>query len=439
MSALRSTVARFLTLAVSLVCGVLSARLIIGEAGVAYYALATLLIALPSLVSFSDLGAGAVIVNSVATSPNIRKDPALWRQATTVARVILMFAATVALVDVGLFVSGGWRLVLGSAGSVPDATLAAFVCVLIFCVTVSLGLWQRVLLGLGRNPVVILLQGVISPLSLLIVWVLLSVDEPELRSFLAVGTFIATLSVAVIGTVVTHRLSAPLLRVVAAEVLHPRRYPGVRVMDVGWPMFAQLLAAPLALTLPRYILAQSASQEELAQYAIAGQVFFALQALIGAAGVTLWPAFARARAAGNVTRGPFFFSLIFGGGAVAATLVVMVIGPWFFAIVSDGEVSVTTPIVLAFGLMITFQAILYPLGMFIMDRPGIRFQVAPALLMAASTVVLTIIVAPTLGVTAPLLANAVSVAVFQLLPFAVYIRRNKARLYGRAEPGDAEA
>jgi O-antigen/teichoic acid export membrane protein len=207
-------------------------------------------------------------------------------------------------------------------------------------------------------------------------------------------------------------------------------------MDVGWPMFAQLLAAPLSLTLPRYILAQSATHEALAQYAIAGQVFFALQALIGAAGVTLWPAFTKARAAGAVARGPVFFSLIFGGGAAAASLIVLLIGPWFFAIVSNGEVVVTTPIVLAFGLMITVQAILYPLGMFIMDRPGIRFQVVPALLMAASTVVLTIIFAPALGVIGPLLANAISVAVFQLLPFAVYIRRNRARLYGRAETVD---
>ncbi|MEP6842226.1 MAG: hypothetical protein ABJA11_01810, partial [Pseudolysinimonas sp.] len=255
-----------------------------------------------------------------------------------------------------------------------------------------------------------------------------------LRSFLALSTFLATMTVAVIGTIVADRMSAPLLRVVAAEVLHPRRYPGARVMDVGWPMFAQILAAPLSLTLPRYILAQSATHEQLAQYALAGQVFFALQALIGAAGITLWPAFAQARAAGNITRGPFLLSLIFGGAAAGVSLFVLLIGPWFFAIVSKNEVTVDAAVVLAFGLMITCQAFLYPLGMFIMDKPGIRFQVAPALLMAASTVVLSILWAPSLGVVGPLLANAVSVAVFQLAPFAIYIRRNRARLYGHQPP-----
>ena len=341
-----------------------------------------------------------------------------------------MFAGSIAVVNILLLVTGGWRVILGNAATVPHAELAAFVCVSVYCVTVSLGLWQRVLLGLGRNPLVILLQGIISPLSLVIVWLLLTTDNPGVYPFLALGTFLATLTVAVTGTLVTDRLSAPLLRVVARRALHPRRFPGVRVMDVGWPMFAQLLAAPLSLAVPRYILAQSATHTELAQYALAGQVFFSLSALVAAAGVALWPAFTRARASGGTFRGPYLISAIFGGGIVIATLVVLVIGDWFFAIVSNNQVVVPDALILAFGLMVTLQAVLYPLGMFIMDKPGIRFQVIPALSMAASTVVLTIVLVPVIGVLGPLLSNAVSVLVFQIIPFTIYIRRNRERLYG---------
>ncbi|GAA2091252.1 hypothetical protein GCM10009840_33090 [Pseudolysinimonas kribbensis] len=440
MSALFSTAARVLTMCVSLVCGVLSARLVIGEAGVGPYALLSLLVALPSLISFSDLGAGAVVVNAAATSPDIRSDARLTGLVTTVVRVTLLFAGTVALVDLALFVTGGWHLVLGSAAAVPGAETAAFVCVLIFCVSISMGVWQRILLGLGRNPIVILLQGMISPLSLLIVWLLLDAGTSSVRAFLALGTFLATLVVALCGVVVADRFSNPLLRTAARRVLWRRRYPGARVMDVGWPMFAQLLAAPLSLALPRYILAQTASHQELAQYALAGQVFFAVQALIGAAGVTLWPAFARARAAGGVTRGgPFLLSGLFAVAAAAVTAIMVVIGPWFFSIVSKDEVTVGIPIVLAFGAMTVVQAALYPLGMFIMDKPGIRFQVAPALLAAASTVVLSVFAAPAWGVVGPLLSNAVSVLIIQVIPFAVYIRRNRVRLYGPARPVTIEA
>jgi O-antigen/teichoic acid export membrane protein len=115
---------------------------------------------------------------------------------------------------------------------------------------------------------------------------------------------------------------------------------------------------------------------------------------------------------------------------VTATAVILAIGPWLFGIISDGELEITPDIILAFGLMITLQAVLYPLGMFMMDRPGIRFQVAPSLLMAASTVALTYVLVPVFGVNGPLLANAASVMVFQIIPYTVYILRNRDRLYG---------
>ncbi len=430
MSALLSVGARLATMVVSLVCGVISARLVIDEAGVDRYALLTLLIALPSLISFTDLGAGAVVVNSVATSPDVRIDETVLRQALSVSRVILMFAAAVALVDIVLAVTGGWHWVLGNASSVPHSTQAATACLFVFCLTITLGLWQRILLGLGRNPVIILLQGLISPVSLLIVLILLRTGSTTALSFLALGTFLASLTTAVCGTLIAARLTRPLMLNTLRQVFLPRRFPGARVMHVGWPMLAQLLAAPLSITLPRYLLAQTADHVELAQYALAGQIFFSLQALVSAAGVSLWPAFTKARAQGTIKRGPAMLSLAFALALASATLVVIAIGPWFFAIVSNGEVEVPTGIVLAFGLMVTMQSVLFPIGMFIMDPPGIRFQVLPSILAAVMTVLLTIVLTPRVGVVGPLLSNAIATLVCQIVPYAFYIQRHRARLYG---------
>jgi O-antigen/teichoic acid export membrane protein len=428
--ALWSTLARVATMAVSLVCGILTARLAITQGGVEYYAFLSLLVALPSLVSFSDLGTGAVVVNGIATSKDVRTDRRLERQVRTVMRIMLIFAGGIAVINTILLLTGGWYVVLGSGAEVPDAGLAAFVCVSIFCLTICLGIWQRVLLGLGRNPVVILLQGLISPLALFVVWAFLATGSEALKSYLALGSFLATFTVAVIGLLVAIRSSGPLIPRALRVLLSPRRHPGVKVMDVGWPMMAQLLSSPLSMALPRYILAQLATGVAVAQYGVAGQVFFALQALVAAAGVTLWPHFAKARANGSIRRGPFLASGLFGAMIVTATAVILAIGPWLFGIISDGELEITPDIILAFGLMITLQAVLYPLGMFMMDRPGIRFQVAPSLLMAASTVALTYVLVPAFGVNGPLLANAASVMVFQIIPYTVYILRHRDRLYG---------
>ena len=120
--------------------------------------------------------------------------------------------------------------------------------------------------------------------------------------------------------------------------------------------------------------------------------------------------------------------------------------PGFIVYLGVQAVATTFPYAMAlgatrrafvFGTMITMQAIVYPLGMFIMDPPGIRFQVIPALLMTVSTVGLSALSTPRIGVLGPLLANAVSVCVFQVIPYLLYIHRNRDRLYGTSQTQSA--
>ena len=232
----------------------------------------------------------------------------------------------------------------------------------------------------------------------------------------------------VLGFVVTARVSRPLFPTAANGLLQPRTHPGLRVMDIGWPMLAQLLSPPIAVSSQRLVLAQWGTHEQVAEYGVAGQVFFALQGLVLAAGVALWPLYARRRAQGTLQRGPALQSAIFGSAVVLATLFVWLIGPWLFGFITDGELTISAPTILSFGLMITCIAVAYPLGMFIMDKPGLRFQVIPTLLMAFSSLGLAIVLTPLWGTPGPLLANVIAMTVCQIIPFAIYIRLNRHRL-----------
>ncbi len=78
--------------------------------------------------------------------------------------------------------------------------------------------------------------------------------------------------------------------------------------------------------------------------------------------------------------------------------------------------------------MIMMTAAVYPLGMFIMDKQGIRFQVIPTLSMAAVGITLSFVLTPVLGIAGPLIGVAFALVVCQLIPFSVYIVRNKKRL-----------
>jgi len=425
-------------MAISLVCGVLTVRLILGGPGVEYYALYTLVASLPGLISFSDLGSGAVLVNSIAVSDAPREDRKIRAQLTTVGRIMVSFAGTGMVLNAILYLTGAWRLILGDAGTIAGADLAAFVSMTIFCLGIPFGIWQRVLLGLHKNHWIILIQAAQGPLNLLLVWLLVSFAPPSAGTFLALTSMLSGIVIAWVGFGFAIGALSPMLGRAIRDIPHVRRVRGVRVMHVGWPMLVQLVSAPLSVALLRYILAQSGTTHDVAEYGAVGQVFFAINGVVAAGGLALWPLFTRSRSRGTLTRGPYLIAALFAAGAAVICALVWAVSPWLFGFITDGTIDVAGTTVLAFGLMVVCQAALYPLGMFLMDEAGIRFQMIPVALMTISTIVIALLITPALGAPGPVLANAFSVLVFQVVPFAIYTARHRERLMGASpDSGDA--
>lgn len=434
MSVLLALAARAVSMAISLVCGVLTVRLILGGPGVEYYALYTLVASLPGLISFSDLGSGAVLVNSIAVSDTPRADTKIRAQLTTVGRIMVGFAGSGMILNSILYLTGAWKPILGEAGGIAGADLAAFVSLTVFCLGIPLGIWQRVLLGLHKNHWIILIQAAQGPLNLVFVWLLVSFAPPSAGTFLALSSMVSGFVIAAIGFGFALTALSPLLGRAVRDIPRLRSVRGVRVMHVGWPMLVQLVSAPLSVALLRYILAQSGTTHDVAEYGAVGQVFFAINGVVAAGGLALWPLFTRSRSRGTLSRGPYAIAGVFAVGAAAICAVVWAVSPWLFAFITDGTLDVSGSTVLAFGLMVVCQAALYPLGMFLMDEAGIRFQMIPVALMTISTIVMAPLITPILGAAGPVLANAGSVLVFQIVPFVIYIMRHRERLMGSPAP-----
>ena len=203
---------------------------------------------------------------------------------------------------------------------------------------------------------------------------------------------------------------------------------GARVMSTAWPTLVQLVTLPIALQTDRIVLSHVASLQQLASYSLASQMFTPVGAVVAAAGVALWPVFARARAHGGDPPSPQRLAVGFAAVALLACAVIGVASPLLAHFASGGTIAVSVPLVLAFSALMVGQAAKNPFGQYMTDPRGLRFQayVIPTVLLPAN-LVLSIWLGAAIGAPGPVLASAVTVVACQVLPNWWWVRREQRR------------
>jgi O-antigen/teichoic acid export membrane protein len=426
MKALQVVAARGLTMVIGLVCGFLTTNLVITDAGVSAYALYSFLVAVPALIPFTDLGAGAALVNRLATSSSPDSDESVRLTMLSIFRILTASALVLVAVNSLLYFLGWWDRLLGSVSTVENADGAAFLCVMIFALSVPFSIGSRIFLGLQKAHVLVLLQGLQAPITLGAVFVTISIAPSQAGALLSLCAYVSLFVVALAGLFTASRVLPNATRWSMTRISNVRAFKGSRVMDIGRPLLLQTIAAPVATQLGRFILAQTVTAASLAMYGVASQVFLALQGLISMAGLTLWPLFAKQKANGERVR-PFAISAVFALGAAACAAVVCVFSGPFFALVSGGKIEVSFTLLFAFSGMLVVQAALYPLGMFLMDAEGARFQTVPVVSMVVTNVLLSVVLSHAIGVEGPIIATIVATTVCQIIPYCVHISKQLRR------------
>ncbi|HEX8495702.1 MAG TPA: polysaccharide biosynthesis protein, partial [Actinomycetales bacterium] len=308
-----SAVAKVVVLAFSGAIAVVTTHVILSRYGVEAYAQYGLLASLSALLPFTDLGMSVVVLNAVSTSTDVRRDALLRARLTSVLRVLL--ASALVLVVLGSLVqwSGGWPRLLGEGLDPGRGGDVALMCLAVFAVAMPFGVGQRILIGLGRNHVQVLLSGLAAPLILLGTLGLLRLG-PSAMAFVAVLPYVAIAVVAVLTFALAWRGISPQLGAAVRDVPRLRSVPGTPVMNLAWPSLVQLIAVPLALQSDRVLLSHLGTTLELAAYGLAAQLFGLVLQTINTAGISLWPIFARAREDGRILA-PYRASAAFAGAA----------------------------------------------------------------------------------------------------------------------------
>jgi O-antigen/teichoic acid export membrane protein len=421
MGAARSAGVRLVVLPVSAVLGIVVTRLVIDGYGPAAFAQYGLLVGIGALLPFADLGMSAVVMNAVAASESPGTDEHVLRVLVTAVRVLIASAAVLALVGAGITALGLWPGLLGSGllpGSGPWVALASL---LLIAIAMPMGIGQRILSGLGRNHLSIAVLGLQTPLVLGALLLLLHLDAPA-GPAVAVLAYGATAVLSAVCCVLAARLVRPAAREVFHRVPRVRSFRGSRVADVAWPMLVQSIALPIAMQTDRIVLSHRADASVLAEYNLGSQMFTPIWAVVSAAGITLWPVFARARARGQHTS-PVPMAGVFGGLAALMAVGVALVSPWLADVASGGRIQLPASLVVCFAVLMTLQGVKYPLGMFMTDPRGLRFQALMIVLMLPVNVGLSWYLAGPLGAAGPVLGSVVGVAGAQVLANFLYVSR----------------
>ena len=153
----------------------------------------------------------------------------------------------------------------------------------------------------------------------------------------------------------------------------------------------------------------------------------------------MWPVFARARSAGQITS-PFRPAGIFASAGTAMALAMGLLAPWAAGILSDGAIHLPLLLIVSFAASVIVEAAKYPLGMYMTDPRGLRFQVVPVLVLVPVNFALSWALIAPFGPAGPVLGSVISVVVCQFIPYVWWVRRDlERRRRLAAEEGAAPA
>lgn len=429
--------AKVLVMGLSGVLAVFTSRLIIEHYGVEAYGQYGLLSTLPALLPFADLGIGAVILNSLAESKSPTSEDFVLRTIVTAFRILTLSGMVIIILAVTIYIMGLWPTLMGRGLIAAGGPLAALLCLSIFGCTLPLTVGQRILVGVGRTTTQVAAQAIVAPFILVCITAVVAFSAP-VGSYLAVFSFLGNSLISVICLVVAAKALKPQLGAALIRVPRIRQYQGIPVLRLSWPVLVSAVVMPLTMQTDRLLLSHLTHGDELAQYGLASQLFgFILQTIV-ACGVALWPWYAKARSESRIAS-PIVPSLWFLSGGILAGVGMTVASPWLEILISKGEVHLDPWLLAGFVALVGVEAAKYPLGMYMTDAKGLRFQVIPLLAMIPTSLVLSWNLIGVVGAGGPVLGSAVAVLVCQVVPYFWYVardldqRRKEQTLHGAAK------
>jgi O-antigen/teichoic acid export membrane protein len=295
--------------------------------------------------------------------------------------------------------------------------------VVLFALTIPLGMGQRILLALLMSPLAIAISAVLPLLSLFGTLLVVGLSLPvELLVFppVVAGLLAGLIALCVAFKRIGFQWSA---------VVRRRQFHLSGLLSQGlWYLVISIVSA-FAFQWGRVVIGARGSLPEVASYSIAMQFYAPLWSFFIAAGTSLWPIFARQRSQGVsyvtlLTRMVTYFLI----ASTVCFIGLVSFGPWLAGVLSHGLVDSSPWLFAACGAMIVVQSVQLVLGVSLTALRDLRFQALWGLPMAVSVIGAIWLLVPVLGAATPFIAAAGGVLLFQVIPSLIRVRMNDKTL-----------
>ena len=415
---LRSAIARGLSFVPTAIATLLTSRLIISEFGIATFNSYALILSLIALLPLNNLGVGAAVTQAYAADgPRAEHSQRVTLTAARVLTVSSLVTAGTALLLGGL---GLWEPLLGAASG-PD--LWCGIAVAVYAVSFIPGLAVSMLLGIHRNHTTIVIQTCFVPLILLSTFVASALNVSG--DVLMVLPSASLVVINVITAVAAARSTGVSWVEVLRKVPSIRVQPGASIKALSGPLLIANLTVPIAVQCDRIVLSHVSTDIAVASYTVAVQIFSPVSALVGAAAQPLWPIYTEARGKGEHGPRLRLVILLFVGATVPICAFLVLVAEPLGNLIGAGRTELGLQLSIAAALAVLVQVVTYPMAMYLIDPPGVRFIAIVNVLALPVNVGLSILLAQRLGASGPLFATVVAGLVMLIIPALIYIRRRQ--------------
>lgn len=376
-----------------------------------------------ALLGFADLGLADGLVN-VLTARNAEDDRRGARAAVSSAFFgLVAVAAGLGALFAAVHAAVPWASLLNATSpqAVAEAGPAVAVFAACFLAGLPLGVAARVNLGYQEAHHAVVWGAAGSALSL-----------AGVAAAVALGAGLPWMVLALAGGPVAASAANCL-------VLFGRRRPwlrpslgaasgaaGRRLVRVGSLFLVLSVAAAAGYQSDMLVIAHVLGPEHVTDYAVPMRLFLLAPAALALVLTPLWPAHGDAIARGDVAwaRTALRRSMTLACAVnVPVAVALVAVGPRLVPAWAGAEVDPPLSLLVGMGLFAALNGLSGPIAMFLNGANVIRFQVVCALTMAASNVVLSVVLVHLVGLPGPIYATVVTQVACILVPAAVFLRR----------------